>query len=198
MALGETLFQLERFEEAGVEFERALDLAKDSTVKAEALYNRGTSRLATGETDLAIEDLLASLQMDPEQADARHNLEIGLRRLQQEQEQEQQEQDQQEQGEDEGQEKKDQGDQEQQENQDNQEKNQQQEQEEPEQDEQQADPQEEKEQEQQDQESQENPEEMTQEQALQLLKALDRDEEELKRSVQKRLRGGRPKSGKKW
>jgi hypothetical protein len=27
---------------------------------------------------------------------------------------------------------------------------------------------------------------------------LDRDEEELKRSVQKRLRGGKPKSGKKW
>ena len=36
------------------------------------------------------------------------------------------------------------------------------------------------------------------EQQEQILKALDRDEEELKRSVQKRLKGGKPKSGKKW
>ncbi|MEN8007193.1 MAG: hypothetical protein ABFS42_09260 [Candidatus Krumholzibacteriota bacterium] len=41
-------------------------------------------------------------------------------------------------------------------------------------------------------------EELTREQALQILKALDRDEEELKKSVQKRLKGGKPKSGKKW
>ena len=43
-----------------------------------------------------------------------------------------------------------------------------------------------------------NPEELTKEQQEQILKALDRDEEELKRSVQKRLKGGKPKSGKKW
>ncbi len=205
LALGETLFQLERYEEAGVEFERALDLSEDPTVKAEALYNRGTSHLAAGETDLAIEDLLASLQWDPDQPDARHNLEIGLRRLEQEQ---QQEQDQEEQGEDqdqqdEEQEKQDQQeqqenqeDQENQENQEQQDENQQEE--EQDQDQQEQEQQEQEQQEQEQQESQENPEEMTQEQALQLLKALDRDEEELKRSVQKRLRGGRPKSGKKW
>lgn len=39
---------------------------------------------------------------------------------------------------------------------------------------------------------------MTREQAEQILKALDRDEEELKKSVQRRLRGGRPQSGKRW
>ncbi len=53
-------------------------------------------------------------------------------------------------------------------------------------------------QEQSDQDEVKNPDEMTKEQALQLLQALDKDEEELKRSVQKRLQGGRPKSGKKW
>ncbi len=210
LALGETLFQLERFEEAGVEFERALDLAEDSTLKAEALYNRGTSRLAAGETALAIEDLLSSLQWDQDQPDARHNLEIGLRRLEQEQEQEQQ--DQQEQGEDEDQQKQDEEKQEQKENQENQDENQNQEEDQQDQKEeeekqdqenQQSDQQEQQEQEQQEQEQQEqqpqeDPEMMDQEQALQLLKALDRDEEELKRSVQKRLRGGRPKSGKKW
>ena len=221
LALGETLFQLERYEEAGVEFERALDLTDDSSVKAEALYNRGTSRLAAGETDLAIEDLMSSLQWNPDQSDARHNLEIGLRRLEQEQqqEQEQEDQDQQDQEENEDgeeqeqekkdQEKNDQQDQDQkdeQENQDQQDQQHQQEeqdkQEEQDQEEQKPEDeqnQEEQQEQQQDQqEAEENPEEMTQEQALQLLKALDRDEEELKRSVQKRLRGGRPKSGKKW
>ena len=53
-------------------------------------------------------------------------------------------------------------------------------------------------QQQQQQEQQPKNEELTKEQAMQILKALDRDEEELKRSVQKRLKGGRPKSGKKW
>jgi hypothetical protein len=33
---------------------------------------------------------------------------------------------------------------------------------------------------------------------MQILQALDRDEEELKRSVQHRLRGGKNKSGKTW
>ena len=33
---------------------------------------------------------------------------------------------------------------------------------------------------------------------MQILNALDRDEEELKRSVQQRLKGGKPKSGKRW
>jgi len=220
LALGETLFQLERYEEAGIEFERALDLTNDSSVKAEALYNRGTSRLAAGETDLAIEDLMASLQWNPEQADARHNLEIGLRRLEQEQQQEQEQQDQdqqdqQEQDENEDQqeqdkekqeqENQDQQDQEEQEqeqqDQENQEEQEQEDQEEnKDQENQDSDQQDEQqeEQEQQQQESEENSDEMTQEQALQLLKALDRDEEELKKSVQKRLRGGRPKSGKKW
>ncbi len=223
LALGETLFQLERYEEAGIEFERALGLANDPDIKAEALYNSGTTRLAAGETDLAIEDLMASLQINPEQPDARHNLEISLRRLQQEQEQEQQdqpEQDQQDQEDQEDQEEqeeenKDQQKQENQENQENQED--QEEQEDQEQEDQNQEDQDQEEQEQNEtdsqeeqepedqqeenddnQEPQDNPEEMTQEQALQLLKALDRDEEELKRSVQKRLRGGRPKSGKKW
>jgi hypothetical protein len=39
---------------------------------------------------------------------------------------------------------------------------------------------------------------LTDDQAAQILKALDRDEEELKRSLQKRVQGKRPRSGKRW
>ena len=209
LALGETLHHLERYEEAGVEFERALGLAGDPELRAEALYNLGTTRLAAGQTDQAVEDLLASLQFDPDQADARHNLEVALRQLQQQQEQEQQEDQENQDGENqEQQENQQQGDQnEDQENQEQKQEEQQQEDQQEQQDqqdqqdeqEQQNDEQQQSEdQEQQDSPEQENPDEMTTEQALQLLNALDKDEEELKRSVQKRLQGGRPKSGKKW
>jgi len=214
LALGETLHHLERYEEAGVEFERALGLSDDPQIKAEALYNRGTTRLAAGQTDKAAEDLLASLQWDPDQSDARHNLEVALRRLQQQQQQEQEQQDQnkddqqkqdEEKQDQENQENKD-GDQENQEQQQEQDQNQEQDQQKPEenkdqqdqQDQQQDKEKQQQEDQQQDQNDSENPDEMTKEQALQLLQALDRDEEELKRSVQKRLQGGRPKSGKKW
>ncbi len=206
LALGETLHHLERFEEAGVEFERALDLAEDPELKAEALYNLGTTRLAGGQTDQAVEDLLASLQWDHDQADARHNLEMALRRIEQEQQQEQQEQ-----GEDQEEDpQEDQGKKDQEKPEDQQQENKNEDEEEQskqeqdqdkkdQQDQQQNDEQQQPEdQEQQDQDQAENPEEMTKEQALQLLQALDKDEEELKRSVQKRLQGGRPKSGKKW
>jgi len=212
LALGETLHHLERFEEAGIEFERAMGLADDPELKAEALYNLGTTRLAGGQTEEAAEDLLGALQLDPGQPDARHNLEVALRRLQQQQQQEQEQEQQQGEDEQQEQEQKDQQNQEDQQQENKNEDQEKQEQQQQDQEEQQDSEQEQQEeqqqenqeqqqsedQEQQDQDDAENPEEMTTEQALQLLQALDRDEEELKRSVQKRLQGGRPKSGKKW
>jgi Ca-activated chloride channel family protein len=212
LAVGETLFQLERYEEALAEFERTVSLTDDHELKAEALYNAGTTLLAAGDPGKAVEKLRGSLAVDAHQDDALHNLEVALRRLQQQQQQEQEQQDQ-------DQENKEEQDQEQQENQDQQDQQDQQEQQEQEQQEQEQEQQEQDQQEQQQQEQeqqekqeqepaeqpedqQESPEseseELTQEQALQILKALDRDEEELKRSVQKRLKGGKPKSGKKW
>jgi len=197
LAVGETLFKLERYEEALAEFERTLSMTDDRELKAEALYNAGTTLLAAGDPSQAAEKLLGSLAVDGGQDDALYNLEVALRRLQEQQQQEQQQQEQdqqdQEQEEQDEQEKKDQQDQQAQ----DQQKQDQQEQDQQEQEQQQG-------QEQSDQtENQEEPtesetEELTQEQALQILKALDRDEEELKRSVQKRLKGGKPKSGKKW
>ena len=231
LAVGEALYQLERYPEAANEFERALQLADDQKVQSEALYNAGTAYLAAGDPAKAAEALRRSLALDPAQDDALFNLEVALRRQEQqeqeqqdqeeqdqeeqdqeEQDQEEQDQDQQNQEEqDQDQQDQDQQDQEQQdqdqqdqEQQDQDQQNQEeQDQEQQDQDQQEQEQQdlEQQEQEQQEQETDpadEQTEELSQEQALQILQALDRDEEELKRSVQKRLKGGRPQSGKKW
>jgi Ca-activated chloride channel family protein len=203
LAVGETLFRLERYEEALAEFERTLSLTDDRELKAEALFNAGTTLLAAGDPRQAAEKLLGSLAVDGSQDDALHNLEVALRRMQ-EQQQEQEEQDQQDQDD---QEKKDQQDQDQQDQQEQEQQDQQEQEQQDQQEQEQQDQQDQQEQQEQQEsdptEDQQEPteseaEELTQEQALQILKALDRDEEELKRSVQKRLRGGKPKSGKKW
>jgi len=197
LAVGETLFQLERFEEAATEFQRVLDLTNDPVLRAEALYNKGTAQLASGDPEKAAVDLRNSLQVDPTQEDALYNLEVALQRLKQQQQQQEQE-------------KKDQEDK------DKQEQKKQQQQDQQQQKEQQQNEQQEQQQEQQDDAAKDqgdqtdpgneeaetqpepDPRELTKEQQTQILKALDRDEEELKRSVQKRLKGGKSKSGKKW
>jgi Ca-activated chloride channel family protein len=210
LAVGETLFQLERYEEALAEFERTLALTEDKDLKAEALYNSGTTLLASGDPEKAADKLRQSLAMDISQADALHNLEVALKRVQeQQQEQQEQQQDDQEKQDEEKQEDENKDQEQQQQEQQEQEQQEQQEQEQQEQQEQDEQQEQEQQQQEQEQEQTDQPEEqqepedseseeLTQEQALQILKALDRDEEELKKSVQKRLKGGKPKSGKKW
>ncbi len=210
LAVGEALFQLERFAEADTEFQRVLDLTDDTNLRAEALYNQGTARLAAEDPAKAVESFRRSLQLDPEQKDALFNLEVALRRLQQQEQQEEQEQ--------QDQEKQDQEDQQEQEKEEQQQEQEQEQQQEQDQDQEQdqqdqSDQENDQEQEQQQgdkpkeeqqpedaeqEESELDPEELTKEQQEQILNALDRDEEELKRSVQKRLKGGKPKSGKRW
>ncbi|MFT5232098.1 MAG: Ca-activated chloride channel family protein [Candidatus Krumholzibacteriia bacterium] len=221
LAVGETLFRLERYEEAATEFERVLQITDDPQLRAEALYNLGTARLAVGDPGQAVSDLRDSLLEDPDQQDALFNLEVALQRLKQQEKEEEQEQENQEQ-QDEQEKQEEQEQEEEQENQDQQEEEQQDqenEQEQEQEDEQSSAENEEEQQEEQDQqeegdepreeESEEepqpsegeeelDPEQLTKEQQEQILQALDRDEEELKRSVQKRLKGGKPKSGKKW
>ena len=225
LAVGESLFRLQKYPEALREFDRALSLTDDPSLRAEAHYNRGTTALAAGDVEGAIKSLRESLKLDPDQQNATFNLEAALRRQQQEKQQqnepkqdknkqdkqEQQKQEQQKQE----QQKQEQQKQEQQ-KQDRQEQKDQQEQQEQQQDKQQQDQnQQDQQQEQQSKDEQGPPKpeeqqpqagakrdgaqpELTDEQAAQILKALDRDEEELKRSLQKRVQGKRPRSGKRW
>ena len=204
LAVGEALYHLERYEEATREFERARQMTDIPELQAESLYNAGTTALIQGDTEGAVEHLRESLRLEPMREDALRNLEAALLQQQQQQQQQQQDQDQEQQ---EDQEKKDDEEQEQeQDQQDQQDQEQQQDQEpqdqEQEQDQEQQQPQEEQQEPPAEDQPQPEPEpsqeELDKEQALQLLKALDRDEQELKRSVQRRLHGGPTKSGKRW
>lgn len=235
LAVGETLHQLQKYQEAVREFDRAAGLATDPDLRAEAQYNAGTSLLAAGDAQSAIRRYRDALSLDPTQQDAVHNLEVALRRLQEQEEQKEEKKE-------EEKEQQDQKEQDQQkdEQQQDQQQNQQQEQQQPGQKNQDQDPQDQKPQDQespdqgspddrqqeqrqqpdqpppgqdqqpredqpQDQESDQqqsdqklSDQELTREQAMQILNALDRDEQELRRSVQQRIKGGKPKSGKRW
>ena len=172
------------------------------------MYNKGTAALGQGDPGSAVEPLLESLALTPDRDDALTNLEQAMTLLeqappeQQEQQQdsedgEQGEQDQQEQGqqqnEEQEQDEQQQQEQQEQEQQDEQQQDQQQQEQEEEQQEQPDDPTE-----QDETEAQPTGESMERQRAEEILRALDKDEEELRRSVQKRLKGERPRSGRRW
>ncbi len=209
LARGETLFKLERYEEADIEFARAQSLAQNDPLKAEALYNQGTTMLSTGDPGTAIEKFRESLAYNPSQEDALYNLEFALKQQQQQQqEQEQQEQDSQDKDEkqedqenQENQEQKEDQGEDSAEDQDEQEQNQdqKQEQEQEQKDEQKGQqPEEPKENDQQEVTESPSVEDLNKEQALQLLQALDHDEEEQIKAMQKRLKGKPGSNKKQW
>lgn len=68
--------------------------SKDPGIAADALYNLGNVYLGEQRFGEAIDSYLKSLDLDPKDPDARRNLEIALRRLQEQQQQQQQQQNQ--------------------------------------------------------------------------------------------------------
>ncbi len=185
LAVGEALARLQRADEAGREFQRALAQTDDVDLRAESLYNAGTTRLDQGDAAGAIKLLRQALGLAPDRADARRNLELALLRLQQQQQQPQKDQ-QQGQQKDQQQQQQQQQEQQQQSSQEQQKQQQQQQQQQP------------RDQQPSAEQPKSSPEEMSREEALGILRALDRDELELRRSVQKRLHGGPNRSGKTW
>ncbi len=196
LGVGTALTNLGRVPEAVSEFRRAAALAAEPRVRADALYDGGTALLAQKDADAGAADLLReSLALDPGRDDALRNLEVALRRLAQPPQASQsggqdQEGDEsaaksaegQQQPPPEGQTQPsaqtpppDGG------NDDGRPRNERR----PGDD-------------QPDGDRDRNSGDMSREQALELLRALDRDEAELRRSVQKRLQGQPEGSGKRW
>lgn len=66
--------------------------SEDKTLAAKAYYNLGNARLAAEDLPAAVEAYKNSLRRDPTSADAKFNLELALRRLQEQQKQNQQNQ----------------------------------------------------------------------------------------------------------
>jgi Ca-activated chloride channel homolog len=210
LAVGGALYHLGKLEEAAREFDRARALSHRPELLAESHYNAGTTALAQGDAEQAIAHLRESLRLEPGRTDALHNLESALLLArQQEQPQSQPGQDDQDQQDD--QDRQDdqhqQGepdrrdDHDRQGDQDPQEQPQPQEGDEtPQEPGRQPDPRsaDEPTPRQGRPDGEAEPPQMDLEQALQILRALDRDEQDLQRSVQQRLRGQVPRSGREW
>ena len=208
LAVGAVMSRLARHEDAAREFSRVLALSDDPELCAEALYNAGTDALAAADPARAIEQLRRSLSLEPDRSDTLRNLEYAVRMMEQQPPQEQQSQDSQqsedgEEGDQQQQQDGEQGDrqqqQDQQQQQDGQDESEQQEQQDQsEAEDQQEDRQPDEAEPKEGEDQQPTEEELSRERALSILKALDRDEEELRKSLQKRLKGQPATSGKRW
>ena len=187
LAVGAALYRLGRHEEAAREFERARQFSARRDLQAESLFNSGTAALARGEVQEAIDHLRRSLILEPDRSDALHNLETALLQLHQtEQMPEQEPADRQDPAEDESEDDGQDGS-----------ADADQDQSPPPDDDpspRDGDVQE------QDTADREPPDvqDLDREQALRLLQALDRDEQDLQRDVRRRLRGPGAQSGREW
>ena len=91
-----TQFRQGQYPESALTMGEALNLA-DEALSAEAWFNLGNSHFVQEEWKQAVEAYKEALRVNPEDVDAKYNLELALNQIQQEQEQEEQQQDQDEQ-----------------------------------------------------------------------------------------------------
>lgn len=183
--LGAALNKQGQFDMARGAFAKAMETAPSQLDFSRSAYNAGNNEFQAQQLEAALENYKKALLADPTNADAKFNYEFAKRQLEQQQQQEQQQQG------DNEQDQQEQDQQEQDQNGDQQEQNQeQQDQQEGEQEQQQnGDQQQEQEQQQQEQEQQQpqpdESEQLSRQQAERILQALENEEEELLREVQK-------------
>jgi tetratricopeptide (TPR) repeat protein len=187
--LGAAMNRLESFEEASAAFAAAIEAAASDRDLARASYNAGNTAFQAQDPQRALDFYRNALLAEPDNESARFNYEFVRRMLESQKQQSDSESNQQQQ--------QDQNQEQQEQQQDQEQQQEEQEQEQEQQEQQQGDQQQEQEQQEQEQEQEqeEQPdpsEEMTQEQAEQILQALQNDEEELMRQVW-RMRG-KPRS----
>ncbi len=98
--VGAAHYRMKDFESADAQFSRAAALGEDE-LRAQALYNLGNSAYRQGRLGEAIDYYMASLEVNPDDLDAKFNLEFVREELKRQQEQQQQQQGENEQGENE-------------------------------------------------------------------------------------------------
>lgn len=182
--LGAALLKSGDAQAAGEAFTRAMSAAPAPADVARTSYNAGNASFAAEDLESALQHYRKSLLTDPDNEDAKFNYEFVKRRLQ-EQQQEQQQQQQGDQQDQEGDQKQEGGDQNQEQDQDQQEQPQdgESQQDDGSQQDQQESPSEQ--QEQQSSREQPSPDELSDEQAERILQALQNEEEQLLRQVQR-------------
>lgn len=165
--LGASLHRQEDYEGAQEAFARALEHAPSEAEVSRVAYNAGNNAFRQQETEAALAHYRRALLANPDNEDAKFNYEFVKRQLQQQQQQQDQNQEQQQ-------------DQNEQQEENNQEQNQEQDQQQ-----QQNNQQDQQQHEQGEQQPQQQPQELSREQTERILQALENEEEELLREVQK-------------
>lgn len=93
--LGNTNYNQEEFSEAERNFSRVADMTRSPLIESQAHYNRGNALMSQERFAESIEAYKQTLRLNPNDEDARYNLEYARRMLlEQEQNQEEQQQDQ--------------------------------------------------------------------------------------------------------
>jgi len=211
MGLGEAFYENGEFKSALGQYRTLArpDEHRPPELNLDALYNAGNSAFEMGEYEAALENYTQALVAGSQDPDLLHNLELTQKLLEQAQSQDSQ------QGEGDPQDSEQQDQEQQQQDgdpsQQQQDQQQQDEQQQEQQDQQQQDEQQGSEEQQQDQpaappdslssaaaDSLVLPDGMSMAEAMQLLEALDHDEEELRRSIMRRLRAGETESEHDW
>ncbi len=185
--LGIALHQKGDFEGARNAFGEALAHAPHDRAKSTPAYNAGNNAFKNQQLEEALAHYREALLADPDNEDAKYNFEFVSRQLQEQQNQQQSENNDQEQEEEQNQ----QQDQDDQPSESDQEQDENQEENPQEQEEQSQQEQQEEQQEQEPQQEQQREAPLTREQAERILEALENEEEELLREMQKME--GRPR-----
>lgn len=170
--LGAALYRSGDAEQAGIAFSSAASMALDTEDLVRASYNAGNAAYQTQQLEQSLEHYRRALLNDPSNQDAKFNYEFVKRQLEEQQQQQDQENQ-------ENQENQDQQDQDGEQNEENNEQQDQQQQNSEDQGDQQQQDQ------QQQQQEREDPTQLSEEEAQRILQALENEEEQLLRQVQK-------------
>lgn len=180
--LGAALYRAGEHEQAGVAFTSAATMSQAPEDLVRASYNAGNAAFQTQQLEQSLEHYRRALLSDPSNADAKFNYEFVKRRLQ-EQQQQQQDQQQDQQNQDNQEQSQDQQDQDGEQDQENQDQQQQDQQNQNSEGEENQDQQQQEQQQQQ--QEREDPTQLSEEEAQRILQALENEEEQLLRQVQK-------------
>ena len=89
-----SLYRQGMYAEALEQLNQALSFAKEEALAENSFYNLGNSSFSTQEWENAIEAYKEALLLNPDDLDAKYNLELALQQMQQQEQQEEQEQEQ--------------------------------------------------------------------------------------------------------
>jgi len=89
-----SLYRQGMYAEALKQLSQALSFAKEETLAENSFYNLGNSSFSTQDWETAIEAYKEALLLNPDDLDAKYNLELALQQMQQQEQQEEQDQEQ--------------------------------------------------------------------------------------------------------